>query len=183
MATRRVEAPSQTKTAPLFVARRRIVHPAAAPKAKSLLELRLRGNHDGRIVRQLTLVHEYTRQCVAIRVARWLNSYHVIETLGNACLQHGVPERGDRTMGGDDSGTSEAVTSDFRNQAVVLSSRAASGKTDNANPLTASCATSVSTEKCYIRFEKRRRSFVCGACYNTKRLHNSLGYGPPAPVT
>lgn len=48
--------------------------------------------HDGRSLRLLTMIDEYTRQCLAIRVARRLNSYHVIETLGDCMLEHGVPE-------------------------------------------------------------------------------------------
>src|SRR5262249_20581238 len=39
--------------------------------------------HDGRSLRLLTLIDEFTRQCLAVRVARRLNSYHVIETLGD----------------------------------------------------------------------------------------------------
>jgi methionine sulfoxide reductase catalytic subunit len=35
---------------------------------------------------------EFTRECLAIRVARRLNSYHVMETLGDCMLAHGVPE-------------------------------------------------------------------------------------------
>jgi transposase InsO family protein len=38
------------------------------------------------------MIDEFTRECLAIRVARRLNSYHVIETLGDCMLAHGVPE-------------------------------------------------------------------------------------------
>jgi len=48
--------------------------------------------HDGLSLRLLTLIDEYTRECLAIGVARRLNSHHVIETLGDAMLRHGVPE-------------------------------------------------------------------------------------------
>lgn len=48
--------------------------------------------HDGRSLRLLTMIDEFTRECLAIRVARRLNSNHVIETLGECMLQHGVPE-------------------------------------------------------------------------------------------
>jgi putative transposase len=48
--------------------------------------------HDGRSVRLLTMIDEFTRQCLAIRVARRLNSAHVIELLGDCMLQHGVQE-------------------------------------------------------------------------------------------
>jgi len=49
--------------------------------------------HDGRSLRLLTMLDEFTRECLAIRVARRLNRYHVIETLGGCMLQHGVPEQ------------------------------------------------------------------------------------------
>ena len=37
--------------------------------------------HDGRSLRLLTLIDEYTRECLAIRVARRLGCQEVIETL------------------------------------------------------------------------------------------------------
>ena len=48
--------------------------------------------HDGRTLRVLTLMDEFTRQCLALRVARRLNSYDLIETLADVMLIHGVPE-------------------------------------------------------------------------------------------
>ena len=48
--------------------------------------------HDGRSLRLLNLIDEFTRQCLAIRVARRLNSVHVIEVLSQCMLEHGVPE-------------------------------------------------------------------------------------------
>ena len=48
--------------------------------------------HDGRTLRLLTLIDEYSRKCLAIRVARRLNSYDLIETLADLMLMHGIPE-------------------------------------------------------------------------------------------
>jgi transposase InsO family protein len=48
--------------------------------------------HDGRTVRMLTMIDEYTRECLAIRVARRLGSYEVIEALADVMLWRGVPE-------------------------------------------------------------------------------------------
>ena len=48
--------------------------------------------HDGRTLRLLRLIDEYTRRCLALRVARRLNSYDLIETLADVMLEHGVPE-------------------------------------------------------------------------------------------
>ncbi len=48
--------------------------------------------HDGRSVRLLVMLDEFTRECLAIRVARRFNSAHVIELRGDCMLAHGVPE-------------------------------------------------------------------------------------------
>jgi len=48
--------------------------------------------HDGRTLRLLTLIDEYTRECLAIRPRRRLNSRNVIEALADAMIQRGIPE-------------------------------------------------------------------------------------------
>ena len=48
--------------------------------------------HDGRGLRMLALIDEYTRECVAIRVARRLRRYEVIEALADVTLYRGIPE-------------------------------------------------------------------------------------------
>jgi len=48
--------------------------------------------HDGRTLRLLRLIDEYTRRCLALRVARRLHRYDRSETLADVMLEHGVPE-------------------------------------------------------------------------------------------
>src|SRR5271169_6852098 len=48
--------------------------------------------HNGRSQRMLTLIDDYTRESLAIRVARQLNSHDVIDTLADAMLARGIPE-------------------------------------------------------------------------------------------
>ena len=48
--------------------------------------------HDGRSLRTLTLIDEYTRECLALRVERSIGSLEVIETLADVMLTRGVPE-------------------------------------------------------------------------------------------
>ena len=48
--------------------------------------------HDGRKLRLMTLIDEYTRECLAIRVARRINSFGVLETMADVMLMRGVPE-------------------------------------------------------------------------------------------
>ena len=48
--------------------------------------------HDGRAIRLLTIVDEYTRECLAIDVARRLNSENVLERLADLFVNRGVPD-------------------------------------------------------------------------------------------
>ena len=48
--------------------------------------------HDGRTVRLLTLIDEYTRECLAIRVARRLGSDEVIDVLADVRVTRGIPD-------------------------------------------------------------------------------------------
>jgi len=47
---------------------------------------------EGRAFRMLTVVDEYTRECLAIIVDRKLDSTHVLETLGELFVSRGPPE-------------------------------------------------------------------------------------------
>ena len=48
--------------------------------------------HDGRKLRLLTVIDEYTRECLAIHVARRITSHDVLMTLADLFLEYGVPE-------------------------------------------------------------------------------------------
>ena len=48
--------------------------------------------HDGRPVRILTLIDEFTRECMALEVGRRLTSQDVLETLAELFISRGVPE-------------------------------------------------------------------------------------------
>ncbi|MHC4216729.1 MAG: IS3 family transposase [Planctomycetota bacterium] len=48
--------------------------------------------HEGRTLRMLTVVDEYTRECLAIEVSRKLNSQDVIRVLTRLFVHHGTPE-------------------------------------------------------------------------------------------
>ena len=49
--------------------------------------------HDGRTLRMLTLIDEFTRESLAIRVARKLGRYEVIEALADVMLFRGIPQK------------------------------------------------------------------------------------------
>jgi len=48
--------------------------------------------HDGRPLRLLTMVDEYSRECVAIKVARKLGSQDVLSALARLFVQRGTPD-------------------------------------------------------------------------------------------
>ena len=48
--------------------------------------------HDGRTLRILTLIDEHSRACLALKVARRINSLGVIEALTDAMCLHGIPD-------------------------------------------------------------------------------------------
>ena len=48
--------------------------------------------HDGHKLRLLTVIDEYSRECLAIRVARHFKSHDVLYTLSELFLEHGIPE-------------------------------------------------------------------------------------------
>jgi putative transposase len=70
------------------------MYPAAARAAEPGLGLRLRRGptRDTRKFRMLCVGDEFTREALAIKVARRLDSNHVIEVLADLCLGRGVPE-------------------------------------------------------------------------------------------
>lgn len=54
--------------------------------------------HSGRPMKILTLIDEYTRECLALRVERRMTSEQLLETLAELFVYRGVPEhiRSDR---------------------------------------------------------------------------------------
>ena len=53
--------------------------------------------HDGRPLKILTVVDEYSRECLAVVVARRLRSTDVLETLAELFVTHGVTPRPDQS--------------------------------------------------------------------------------------
>jgi putative transposase len=96
--------------------------------------------HDGRTMRLLTLVDEFTREALAIKVARNLNSMDVIETLADVMLTHGIPEHIRSDNGPEMTGRSCATGCPASVPTRSTSSRAALGRTDSVNRSTANCA-------------------------------------------
>ena len=140
--------------------------------------------HDGRSLRLLAVIDEFTRECLALRVARRLNSYHVIETLGDCMLQHGVPQHVRSDNGAEM--TAQRVKSWLHTLGtkplyIEPGSPWENGYCESFNgKLRDECLNGE------IFYSLKEAQVVIGmwrTFYNTIRPHSSLGYRPPAPAT
>jgi len=138
--------------------------------------------HDGRKVRLMTLIDEFTRECLAIRVARRINSLGVLETMADVMLVRGIPEH-IRSDNGP-----EMTAKIVRNWLAGVGAKTLyiepgspweNGYCESFNGklrdelLNGEIFCSLKEAK--ILIEQWRRH------YNTVRPHSSLGYRPPAP--
>lgn len=140
--------------------------------------------HDGRGIKMLTIVDEFTRECLAIVVRRRITSLEVIEALAELFLTRGLPEY---------------IRSDNGPEFIADAVREWLGFLD-VSPLYIEPGSP--WENGYIESfnGKLRDEFLNGEIfftlfeaqvlierwrrfYNTKRPHSSLGYKPPAPET
>ncbi len=125
---------------------------------------------DGKAFRTLNVIDEYSRECLAIRVDRKLNSGNVIDALSDLFILRGVPSfiRSDNSP-------------EFVAQAVRDWIKAVGAKTAYIKPGSpwenGYCESFYSLREAQILIEEWRKH------YNTKRPHSALGYRPPAPET
>ncbi len=140
--------------------------------------------NEGKAFRTLNILDEYSRECLAIRVKRRLNSTDVIDVLTDLFILRGVPAN-IRSDNGPE----------FVAQAVRDWINAAGAKTAYIEPGSpwenGYCEsfnarfrdelldgeTFYSLKEAQILIEQWRKH------YNTKRPHSALGYRPPAPET
>ena len=137
---------------------------------------------DGRPLKMLTIVDEYTRECLAIEVGRHMKSIDVLQVLSDLFIEHGTPEyiRSDNgpefTAGlirewlnrvdvdtlfiepGSpwENGYVESFNGKFRDEFLNLEIL-------------------YTLQEAQVLIERWRKE------YNTIRPHSSLGYRPPAP--
>ncbi len=138
--------------------------------------------HDGRAVRMLTVLDEYTRECLAIVVARKLKSDDVLHTLAELFARHGAPEHLRSDNGPE---FTAKVVRDWLGRVGVRTLFIAPGSPWE-NGYNESFNGKLKDElinreifytlrEAQILVEQWRRE------YNTIRPHSSLGYRPPAP--
>jgi len=139
--------------------------------------------HDERTLRLLTLLDEYTRECLAIRVERRMGSQEVIETLAEVMLVRGIPEH---------------LRSDNGPEFIALELRKWLGSLGTGT-LYIEPGSPWENGYCESFNGKLRDELLNGEIfyslkeaqivieqwrveYNTRRPHSALGYRPPVPA-
>jgi transposase InsO family protein len=138
--------------------------------------------HDGRTVRMLNLIDEYTRECFAIRTERRLGSKDVLETLADVMIAHGVPEH-IRSDNGPEFVAKELrkwlAKAGTKTMYIEPGSPWENGYCESFNSKLSDEFLQgeifYSLKEAQVLAERWRKY------YNTIRPHSSLGYKPPAP--
>jgi len=138
--------------------------------------------HNGKKIRMLTVIDEYTRKCLAIRVGSSLKTDQVLDTLSDLFMTEGIPEHIRSDNG------SEFTAKSLREWIGSLGVKTAyiepgspweNGYNESFNGKLRDELLNreifYSLKEAQILIEQWRRH------YNEARLHSSLGYRPPAP--
>jgi putative transposase len=138
--------------------------------------------HDGRVFRMLTVIDEYSRECLAIEVARRLRSDDVLQVLAELFVRHGAPDH-IRSDNGSEF-TAKAVRDWLRRVAVKTLYIAPGSPWENGynesfngklRDELLNGEIFYSLKEAQVLIERWRRH------YNSIRPHSALGYRPPAP--
>ena len=149
--------------------------------AYDLVHIRTR---NGRPVRLLTIIDEYTRECLAIRAGRSIRASDVIETLAQLMTNKGVPEH-IRSDNGPEF-TARAVREWLANVGartlyIEPGSPWENGYVESFNGKLRDEL--LDREVFYTLVEVQVLTEQYRQTYNRIRPHSSLGYRPPAPET
>ena len=138
--------------------------------------------HDGKGVRLLTVIDEYSRECLAIRAARSIRSADVIEVLAELMVSRGAPDP-IRSDNGPEF-TARAVREwlgrvGVKTLFIEPGSPWENGYIESFNGKLRDEL--LDTEVFYTLLEAPVLTERYRRTYNQVRPHSSLGYRPPAP--
>jgi len=139
--------------------------------------------HDGRPLKILTVIEEYSRECLAIVVARRLRSLEVLETLAELFVTHGVPAHIRSDNGPEFTATvmrQGLAALQVQTLFIEPGSPWENGYVESFNGKLRDELLDreifYTLTEAQILIERWRRE------YNTVRPHSALGYRPPAPA-
>ena len=138
--------------------------------------------HDGKVFRMLCVIDEYTRECLAIRVERRLNSKIVEEVLFELFLQHGPPEHIRSDNGPEFIATALREWLDRIGVKTLYITPASPWENGYCESFNSKLRDELLAREIFYDL-REAKALIEGwrYHYNTARPHSSLGYKPPAP--
>ncbi|MEL7110823.1 MAG: IS3 family transposase [Pseudomonadota bacterium] len=140
--------------------------------------------HDGKVFRMLCVIDEFTRECLAIRVERKLNSRDVLDTLGELFVEHGPPEHIRSDNGPEFIATALREWLDKLNVRTLYIEPGSPWENGYCESFNSKLRDELLARE--IFYDLREAQVLIEnwrLFYNTERPHSSLGYKPPAPRT
>ena len=140
--------------------------------------------HDGRPLKILTIIEEYSRECLAILVARRLRAADVLETLAGLFVTQGVPVHLRSDNGPEFTATLVRGWLETLGVQPLFIEPGSPWENGYVESFNAKLRDELLDREIFytlteaqILIERWRQQ------YNTVRPHSALGYRPPAPVT
>ncbi len=140
--------------------------------------------HDGKVFRMLCVIDEFTRECLAIRVKRKLNSRDVIDVLGELFVTYGSPEHIRSDNGPEFVSTALRQWLEQLQVKTLYIEPGSPWENGYCESFNSKLRDELLEREIFYTLREAQilieswRTF-----YNTQRPHSSLGYKPPAPKT
>jgi len=140
--------------------------------------------HDNKPLRILTIVDEYTRECLALRSDRKITSEDVIHTLADLFIQRGAPAYLRSDNGPEFTAKSIREWLEHLKVQTLFIEPGCPWENGYVESFNGKLRDELlNREIFYTLTEAEVLLERWRVHYNTKRPHSSLGYRPPAPVT
>ncbi len=140
--------------------------------------------HDGHPLRILAIIDEYTRECLALDVARRMTSEDVIYCLGRLIIKHGVPYYIRSDNGPEFTAWAVKESLERLNVQILFIEPGCPCENGYVESFNGKLRDELLHQETFYTLEEPR--ILIGRWrhrYNTMRSHSSLGYKVPVPET
>ena len=140
--------------------------------------------HEGKVFRMLCIIDEFTRECLAIRVERRLNSRDVLDELGELFVRHGPPEHIRSDNGPEFIATALREWLERLGTKTLYIEPGSPWENGYCESFNSKLRDELLAREIFYDL-REAKALIEGwrIHYNIYRPHSSLGYNPPAPVT
>jgi len=140
--------------------------------------------HDGRPLRMLTMVDEYTRECLTIDVARQYRSEQVLDRLAELFVERGAPTYLRSDNGGEFTATAVREWLERVGVTTLFIEPGSPWENGYVESFNGKLRDELLNGEIFYTLREAQVIIECWRReYNTFRPHSSLGYRPPAPET